>query len=88
MNTAPNSSPVEFCFVPQKDLPYKLSKFQSYRLRQRLPKGIYWVQSDRRVLWNQVLIIDYFTNGIDNPQHLELLESYATSLPVAIHRSP
>lgn len=88
MNTAPDSSPIEFLFVPQKDLPYKLSKFQSYRLRQKLPNGIYWVQSDRRVLWNQVLIIDYFTNGLDTPQHLALIESYTASLPVEVRRSP
>jgi hypothetical protein len=88
MNLDQNSSPLGFLFIPSKDLPYKLSKFQSYRLRQKLPKGIYWVQSERRVLWNQVLIIDYFTNGIDTPQHLALIESYTASLPVEVHQSP
>lgn len=87
MNTPSDSSPPEFLFVPQQDLPYKLSKFQSYRLRQQLPKGIYWVQTERRVLWNRVLIIDYFTNGKDTPQHLALTESYTASLPVSVQRS-
>jgi hypothetical protein len=83
MNTDPSNSLMDFPFVPQKDLPYKLSKFQSYSLRQRIPRGIYWVKTERRILWNQILIIDYFTNGLDTDQHRALVESYLSNLPVS-----
>jgi hypothetical protein len=87
MNTHPKASPEDFPFVQGKDLPYALTSFQLMRLRDKLQQGIYWIQPERRVLWNKVLIIDYILNGKDNSGHQELIDQYTASLPVAVRRS-
>lgn len=86
MNTQSQSSPQDFPFVYAKDLPYALTSFQLCRLRDQLPKGIYWVKPARRILWNKVLMMDYFINGPETPGHQELIEDYTASLPVAVRR--
>jgi hypothetical protein len=87
MNTPSLSSPNDFPFVEGRSLPYALSSFQLCRLRDQLPKGIYWIKPARRILWNKVLMIDYFINGPESPGHKELIEEYTACLPAAVRRS-
>jgi hypothetical protein len=87
MNTKPITSPHDFPFVQGKDLPYALTSFQLIRLKSKLAHGIYWIQPERRVLWNKVLMMDYFLNGGDDSGHQELVTEYTASLPVAVRRS-
>lgn len=61
---------------------FQLGKFGEAVLRQKLPSPLYWIQPDRKVLWNLHLVRDYLLNG-DGPEHQRLVESYLKSLPKA-----
>lgn len=58
---------------------FQLGKFCESRLREKLPNPIYWIQPDRKVLWNLRLIQDYLLNG-DCPSHQRLVEQYLSTL--------
>jgi hypothetical protein len=60
----------------------QLTPHQSLKLRETLPKGIYWIQIVERGLiqWNWVLLQDYLIRG-DRPEHQALVEDYLKSLP-------
>lgn len=69
-------------FVKQNYI--QITTFQSAKLREKLPRGIYWIQMIERgvVLWNWDLLQDYLTRG-DRPEHQALVEEYLKSLPTA-----
>jgi hypothetical protein len=63
----------------------QLTPHQSIKLREKLQRGIYWVQiaPGGLIHWNWALLQDYVTRG-DRPEHNELVESYLQSLPTAV----
>jgi hypothetical protein len=70
-------------FIKQNHL--QLTPWQSQKLRERLPRGIYWLQIvDRGMIhWNYRLLADYLIRG-DRPEHQALIESYLDTLPTAV----
>jgi hypothetical protein len=79
---APSS---EFAFLTEayiKKNYLQLTPHQSLTLREKLPKGIYWIQLVERGLiqWNWTLLQDYTLRG-DRPEHQLLVERYLQSLP-------
>lgn len=58
---------------------FQIGKFGEAKLREQLPSPIYWIQPERKVLWNFRLIQDYLLNG-DGPNHQRLVEEYLTTL--------
>lgn len=62
----------------------QLTPHQSLKLREKLPKGVYWIQFVERGLiqWNWTLLQDYLIRG-DRPEHQALVEAYLKSLPTA-----
>lgn len=58
---------------------FQLGKFGEAALRRKLPSPIYWIQPDRKILWNFELIKNYLLNG-DCPAHRKVVESYLQSI--------
>jgi hypothetical protein len=82
-----NTNSRKFQFLTEKHIRtnlFQLTRWQSAKLRDSLPKGIYWVQLAQGGLyhWNWTLLQDYLVNG-DRPQHRELVEEFVSSLPSA-----
>jgi hypothetical protein len=80
-----NTNSRKFQFLTEKHIRtnlFQLTRWQSAKLRDSLPKGIYWVQLAQGGLyhWNWTLLQDYLVNG-DRPQHRELVEEFVSSLP-------
>lgn len=72
----------DFRFVQKRKLRFDLSPQQTRTLRQRLPRGLYWIQPNgRNILWNEPLVTDYLVNGGDTPSHNRLVEKYLSTLP-------
>jgi len=61
---------------------FEIGKFGEAELRKKLPSPLYWIQPDRKVLWNVHLVKDYLLNG-DRPDHQRLIEQYLSSLPTS-----
>lgn len=59
---------------------FHVGKYLERQLRQKLPSPLYWIQPDRKVLWNFVLIRDYLLDGGDTPEHQQLVEDYLATL--------
>lgn len=75
-------SHTQFPFVDTRMLRkhFQIGKFGEGELRRKLPSPLYWIQPERKVLWNFVLIRDYLLNGSDTEKHRNLVESYLASL--------
>jgi hypothetical protein len=58
---------------------FELGKFAETRLRSQLPSPIYWIQPERKILWNLVLVKDWLING-SGDSHNRLVEEYLLSL--------
>jgi hypothetical protein len=41
---------------------FEIGKFGEAQLRKQLQSPLYWIQPDRKVLWNLVLVRDYLLN--------------------------
>jgi hypothetical protein len=79
--------PDKFQFLTEKSIRQKkleLTRWQSGRLRSKLPRGIYWLQLEKSGLvhWNYCLLRDFLING-DCPGHQALVEEYIATLPQA-----
>jgi hypothetical protein len=61
---------------------FEIGKYGEAELRKRLPSPIYWIQPDRKILWNLVLLRDWLLHG-DRPDHQRLVEQYLQTLPKA-----
>ncbi|MDX1977187.1 MAG: hypothetical protein SFT94_05895 [Pseudanabaenaceae cyanobacterium bins.68] len=61
---------------------FAIGKFGEAQLRAKLPKNLYWIQPNRKVLWNFKLVQDYLING-DGAEHQKLRESFLATLPKA-----
>jgi hypothetical protein len=61
----------------------QLTSHQLLKLREKLPKGIYWIQVVERGLiqWNWRLLQDFLLRG-DRPEHRALVEGFLQTLPV------
>ena len=59
---------------------FEIGKFREAELRKTLPSPLYWIQPERKVLWNLNLLKDYLLNG-DRPEHQRLVEQYLETLP-------
>jgi hypothetical protein len=59
---------------------FEIGKFREAELRKTLPSPLYWIQPERKVLWNLTLLKDYLLNG-DRPEHQRLVEQYLEALP-------
>jgi hypothetical protein len=68
-------------FVQTKTLRqhFELGKFAEARLRSQLPSPIYWIQPERKILWNLVLVKDWLINGAGE-SHNRMIEDYLSSL--------
>ena len=64
---------------------FQLTRWQAAKLRESLPRGIYWVQLAQggQFHWNWTLLQDYLVNG-DRPEHQELIGEFVLSLPGGI----
>lgn len=62
----------------------QLTPWQSAKLRERLTRGVYWIQLVDRgvIMWNHRLLVDLLIRG-DRPEHQALVEAYLQSLPTA-----
>jgi hypothetical protein len=71
-----------FQFVETRTLRqhFQLGKNIEAKLRTQLPSPLYWIQPDRKVLWNFELVRDYLLNGGDRPEHQQLIEEYLATL--------
>jgi hypothetical protein len=71
----------DYPFVQTKTLRqhFELGKFAETRLRSQLPPPIYWIQPERKILWNLVLVKDWLING-SSDSHNKLVEEYLLSL--------
>ena len=58
---------------------FEIGKFGEAELRKKLPSPLYWIQPDRKVLWNLVLVRDYLLKK-DSPSHQDLIKTYLASL--------
>jgi hypothetical protein len=75
--------PQNFPYVSSRTLRsqhFEIGKFGEAALRKKLPSPLYWIQPDRKVLWNLYLIKDLILNG-DRPAHTRFVEQYLASLP-------
>uniref|UniRef100_B8HUB3 Uncharacterized protein n=1 Tax=Cyanothece sp. (strain PCC 7425 / ATCC 29141) TaxID=395961 RepID=B8HUB3_CYAP4 len=74
--------PESFPFVDTRTLRqrFQIGKYGETELRRKLSPPLYWIQPDRKVLWNWVLVQDYLLHG-DGPQHQRLVETYLKTLP-------
>jgi hypothetical protein len=75
----------KFQFLTEKHIKahlFQLTRWQTAKLREKLPKGTYWVQLAHggQYHWNWTLLQDYLVNG-DRPEHKALVEEYLASLP-------
>jgi hypothetical protein len=79
-----------FRFVETRTLRqhYQLGKFVEAKLRNQLPSPLYWIQPDRKVLWNFELVRDYLLNGGDRPEHQRLIEEYLQTLEPPKSKTP
>jgi hypothetical protein len=71
-----------FRFVETRTLRqhFEIGKFGEAKLRNQLPSPLYWIQPDRKILWNFELVRDYLLNGGDTPEHQRLVEEYLSTL--------
>ena len=74
----------KFKFLTEKSIKqqkFELTRWQSAQLRSKLPRGIYWLQIEKKGLvhWNWDLVSDFLING-DCPSHRELVEEYIATL--------
>jgi hypothetical protein len=71
-----------FRFVETRTLRqyFEIGKFGEAKLRCQLPSPLYWIQPDRKVLWNLELVRDYLLHGGDTPEHQRLIEEYLATL--------
>jgi hypothetical protein len=67
---------------------YVLGKFWEAKLKQELPSPLYWIQPDKKILWNFRLIQSYLLNGLESSQHQALVEEYLTMLNQVPEFSP
>jgi hypothetical protein len=67
---------------------YQLGKFGEAKLRNQLPSPLYWIQPNRKVLWNWILVQDYLLNGGDRPEHQQLIEEYLETLEPIKGKTP
>ncbi|WP_019498382.1 hypothetical protein [Pseudanabaena sp. PCC 6802] len=58
---------------------FDLGKSLEAELRRELPSPLYWIQPNRKILWNLPLVQDYLLNG-NSPQHQRLVEQYLSTL--------
>jgi hypothetical protein len=82
---AQKSTQQKFQFLTEKHIKanlFQLKRWQAAKLREKLPKGIYWVQITHggQYHWNWTLLHDYIFNG-DRPEHKALVEEYLASRP-------
>lgn len=79
-----------FPFVDTRTLRqhFEIGKFGEAKLRSQLPSPLYWIQPDRKVLWNFELVRDYLLNGGDRPEHQRLIEEYLATLEPAKSKTP
>jgi hypothetical protein len=61
---------------------FEIGKFREAELRKQLPSPLYWIQPERKVLWNLVLLKDWLLHG-DLPDHQRMVEQYLQTLPTA-----
>ena len=61
----------------------EITRHQSVQLRAKLPKGIYWLQIEKRGLiqWNWVLLQSWMLHGEQSTEHQALLAEYMDTLP-------
>lgn len=77
--------PENYPFVSTRTLRsrhFEVGKFGEAELRKQLPSPLYWIQPERKVLWNLVLLKDWLLNG-DRAEHQRLVEQYLQTLPQA-----
>lgn len=60
---------------------FDIGKFGEAELRKKLPSPLYWIQPDRKVLWNFILLRDYLLKG-DCDEHQKLIQKYLDALKV------
>jgi hypothetical protein len=79
-----------FRFVETRTLRqhFEIGKFGEAKLRNQLPSPLYWIQPDRKILWNFELVRDYLLNGGDRPEHQRLIEEYLATLEPAKSKPP
>jgi hypothetical protein len=79
-----------FPFVETRTLRqhFEIGKFGEAKLRNQLPSPLYWIQPDRKVLWNWILVRDYLLNGGDRPEHQRLTEEYLATLEPSKRGTP
>jgi len=60
-----------------------LTRWQLAQLKGKLPRGIYWVQLEKRgvIQWNWTLLQSYLVHGAESPITLALQEEYIATLP-------
>jgi hypothetical protein len=70
-----------FPFVDTRTLRshFELGKSLEAKLRAKLPSPLYFIQPDRKILWNFRLIQDWIFNG-DRPEHQRLIEQFLSTL--------
>lgn len=71
----------KFPFVDTRSLRqhFEIGKFGEASLRKKLTTPLYWIQPERKVLWNLVLVRDYLLNG-NGSEHQRLVETYLKTL--------
>jgi hypothetical protein len=79
-----------FPFVETRTLRqhFEIGKFGEAKLRNQLLSPLYWIQPDRKVLWNWILVRDYLLNGGDRPEHQRLIEEYLATLEPSKRGTP
>jgi hypothetical protein len=60
---------------------FNMGRSLEAKLRQELPSPLYWIQPERKILWNLRLLRDYLLrSNTSDPQHQVLVEQYLKSL--------
>jgi hypothetical protein len=77
----------KFQFLTEKHIKahfFQLTRWQTSKLRDELPKGIYWVQFTigGSYYWNWTLLQDYLLQG-NRPEHQSLVEEFLASISSA-----
>jgi hypothetical protein len=83
-----SGQPDKFKFMSEKSIraeKFELTRWQSSQLRSKLPKGIYWLQIEKRGLiqWNWTILQSYLLNGANCLEHQALISEYVETLPKA-----
>jgi hypothetical protein len=63
----------------------EITDWQLARLQSKLPRGIYWIQIEKRGLvhFNWTLLQSYLIHGLESPITEALTEEYIATLPQA-----